>query len=340
MYICRYKGTMFRYSFSYIKFYFERISLFKIVNLLKLSIAYSVSVIIRKPIMWGKPAFLSIEPTNICNLHCPECPTGGGFSNVSKGYMSVDVVDALLPIIKLSVQHVNLFFQGEPFLNKELPEIIKKISHYSLVTISTNGHFISNENVSEIVNSGLFKIIVSVDGIDQEQYSRYRVGGDFQKVIDSIKLLKQAKGDKFFPIIEMQCLIFNYTETVKSEYLSLAQNLGVDSVQFKTAQFYNKEEALKYMPSDEYSRYVVENDKLKIKNKLRNRCWRMWSGSVITWNGDVVPCCFDKDKTFVLGNVLSTQLFEIWGHLIYRKFRAAIFRNRKKISMCNNCTEV
>lgn len=339
MYICRYKGTMFRHSFSYIKFYLERISPFKFVNLFKLSIGYFVSVIFRRPIMWGKPAFLSIEPTNICNLHCPECPTGGGFSSVSKGYLSFEVLNALIPSLRSSVMHVNLFFQGEPFLNKNLIEITEKISHNCLITISTNGHFITEENAYKIVNSGLFKIIVSVDGINQEQYSRYRVGGDFHKVINSIKLLKQAKGNKTFPIIEMQCLMFNYTETVKIEYLTLARSLGVDSVQFKTAQFYNKEEAFKYLPSEEYSRYVVDNDNLKIKNKLKNRCWKMWSGAVITWSGDVVPCCFDKDKTFNMGNILSTQLYVIWQHLLYRKFRAAILKNRKKISICNNCTE-
>jgi radical SAM protein with 4Fe4S-binding SPASM domain len=291
--------------------------------------------------MWGNPAFLSIEPTNICNLKCPECPTGGGFSNVKKGYATPELITKLLPSVKESILHINMFFQGEPFLNNSVLEYTRKLSPYTFITVSTNGHFITLKNAKEIIDAGFYKIIVSLDGINQEQYAKYRKGGDFNKVIDSVKLLVSAKKKckTAFPIIQLQCLLFNYTETIKDKFKSLAKELDVDTVVFKTAQFYNEDNAKAMLPSDSNSRYVIKNDKVEINHEVENRCWRMWNGAVITWNGDVVPCCFDKDKKFVHGNVFATQLFAVWKHPLYVNFRSKILLDRKGIEMCNNCSE-
>ena len=47
---------------------------------------------------------------------------------------------------------------------------------------------------------------------------------------------------------------------------------------------------------DKYSRYRKDkNGKMQIKSGLSNHCWRLWHANVITWDGLVVPCCFDKD---------------------------------------------
>ena len=291
--------------------------------------------------MWGKPAFLSIEPTNICNLKCPECPTGGGFSSVKKGYATPELIKSVLPSVKESILHINMFFQGEPFLNNSVIEYTKQLSPYTFITVSTNGHFITRKNAKEIIGAGFYKIIVSLDGINQEQYSKYRKGGDFNKVIDAVKVLVAAKKEHktAFPIIQLQCLLFNYTELIKDKFKSLAKELQVDSIVFKTAQFYNEENAKEMLPSEGNSRYVVKNDKVVINHEVANRCWRMWNGAVITWNGDVVPCCFDKDKKFVHGNIFSTQLFVVWKHPLYADFRSKILLNRKGIEMCNNCSE-
>jgi len=332
---------MFKYQFLKISFYLTRLRFRKIVNLLLLKISFRLSIIVKKPILWGTPAFLSIEPTNVCNLHCPECPTGGGFSNVNKGFASQALIDTILPSIKKSILHVNLFFQGEPFLNKSVVDYAKQMSPFTFITVSTNGHFITNENAKDVINAGFYKIIISLDGINQEQYSKYRKGGEFQKVIDAINSLVIAKEQlkSPFPIIEVQCLLFKHTESIKDQFESLAKKLKVDSLQFKTAQFYNEENAKELMPSIENSRYTVENDTIVINHKIKNRCWRLWSSTVITWNGDIVPCCFDKDKKYVQGNVFSTQLFDVWKHLTYQNFRKQILTQRKAIEMCNNCSE-
>jgi len=332
---------MFINLFPKLSFYFSRLSFKKVLNLMLIKTSFQLSAITKKHFLWGKPAFISIEPTNICNLKCPECPTGGGFSSINKGYATNEIISALIPNIKESVLHVNMFFQGEPFLNKSIVDFTKRISPFTFITVSTNGHFINEENAKDVISAGFYKIIVSLDGINQEQYEKYRKGGEFDKVIQAIKSLVSAKKElkTVFPIIELQCLLFKHTETDKPKFKDLAKTLKVDSIVFKTAQFYSEENAKEMMPTSENSRYSIENGSVKINHEVKNRCWRLWSGAVITWNGDVVPCCFDKDKKYVQGNVLSTQLFDVWRHPLYASFRAKILLNRKGIDICNNCSE-
>jgi radical SAM protein with 4Fe4S-binding SPASM domain len=121
----------------------------------------------------------------------------------------------------------------------------------------------------------------------------------------------------------------------------MAKELGVDEVGFKTAQIYDYENGSGLIPTlGEYSRYEKSSSgKWKIKNELLNHCWKLWHSCVITWDGTVVPCCFDKDAWHKMGD-LKTQTFDsLWNNEEYKKFRAAVLRSRSEIEMCRNCTE-
>jgi radical SAM protein with 4Fe4S-binding SPASM domain len=78
---------------------------------------------------------------------------------------------------------------------------------------------------------------------------------------------------------------------------------------------------------------------VKIKNKLKNHCFALWRTSVITWDGKVVPCCFDKDANFELGVLNGKTMKEIWLSEPYQNFRQGVLNNRKGLDMCTNCTE-
>ena len=84
---------------------------------------------------------------------------------------------------------------------------------------------------------------------------------------------------------------------------------------------------------------MEQNGKWSIKNPLDNHCWRMWSGAVITWDGKVVPCCFDKDAQHSMGDLHSHSFTEIWNNDQYKDFRASILRSRSEVEMCKNCSE-
>jgi radical SAM protein with 4Fe4S-binding SPASM domain len=125
------------------------------------------------------------------------------------------------------------------------------------------------------------------------------------------------------------------------EVEKLAKELGVDEVAFKTAQIYDYENGSELIPENgRYSRYEqTKSGKWAIKNPLLNHCWKLWHSCVITWDGDVVPCCFDKDSEYRMGNLAKAKFRDVWGSEGYRNFRSAVLRSRSEIEMCKNCTE-
>ena len=124
------------------------------------------------------------------------------------------------------------------------------------------------------------------------------------------------------------------------EVRKYCDEVGVDKLVFKTMQISSYDNALKFLPNNpKFRRYNVKDGKFSIKNKLKNHCFALWRTSVITWDGKVVPCCFDKDAEFTLGILNGERFSDIWISSPYQEFRASVLKDRKQNSMCTNCTE-
>jgi radical SAM protein with 4Fe4S-binding SPASM domain len=239
---------------------------------------------------------------------------------------------------------LTFYFQGEPYLNPHFLEMVKYASAKKIYTsTSTNAHYLSKDQAQKTVESGLDRLIISIDGTTQETYEQYRIGGILQKVIEGTKNIveaKQAMKSKT-PHIVFQYLVVKPNEHQLPDVEQLAAELGVDEVVFKTAQVYDFKHGNPLIPLNEaYSRYKKQADgTYRIKNKLLNQCWRMWSGCVVTWDGKVVPCCFDKDAKYQLGNLKLQSFHELWNSEKYQGFRQSVLRSRDEIDICKNCSE-
>ncbi|MGM0407213.1 MAG: radical SAM/SPASM domain-containing protein [Bacteroidota bacterium] len=318
------------------------ITLQKLIHAIKIYIGYVISMTIKKTVVLGKPASLTIEPTNICNLQCPECPTGNNSSTRAKGHMDfaeyTQIIDQLSPYL---LYHM-LYFQGEPFLNPDFFKMLKYAHDKKIYTCtSTNGHFLTPENATKIIKSGLNKIIISVDGTDQNVYEEYRKGGDLKKVITGIKTLSDLKKQYHSksPKIVIQFLVFRFNQHQIKVIKKTGKEAGANRIEIKSAQIEQFEQKQELIPTlSQYSRYKILRDRIIIKNKLKNRCFRLWSTMVITWDGDIIPCCFDKDASYKMGNIKNKDLISIWFSEPFNRFRKKILHKRKTIEMCRNCT--
>lgn len=319
------------------------LSFSKIINLCKLYASYRLSILLKKNIHSGCPAFLSLEPTNHCNLKCPQCPSGTDTMNRPRGLMSMDTFYKCIKELKKSVIFVNLYFQGEPFINNEFYNMVSFANRHRIYTsTSTNLHCLTPGNATRTVNCGLKRVIVSIDGFNQETYASYRKNGSFAKAMEGLRNLKQAKEavKSPYPYIVAQCLILKTTELHLKKIEKMLYNAGADKVEFKTAQFYDFKKGNELMPTVGKGRYMLgEHNEFEIKSKLPNKCWRMWNSAVVTWNGGIVPCCYDKSGTFKMGNINNSSFVDIWNADLYNSFRLSILESRKKIDICKNCTE-
>jgi radical SAM protein with 4Fe4S-binding SPASM domain len=250
----------------------------------------------------------------------------------------------MLEQVKSSVFYVNYYFQGEPFLHPQFLDLIREAKLAKMYTAtSTNAHFIDKAKALEIIDSGLDRLIISVDGITQATYEQYRVNGSLSKVLEASAFLVEAKKERksATPFLIFQFLAVKPNEAEIPAVFTLAKEIGIDEVRIKTAQLYNFKNGNSLMPEqEEYARYAKQSDgTYKLKGRQGNHCWRMWSGSVLTWDGKVVPCCFDKDASHVLGNVTDLHFRGIWKSKEYQRFRYAVLVNRQEIDICKNCSE-
>jgi radical SAM protein with 4Fe4S-binding SPASM domain len=313
------------------------------INAVKVLSSFTVARLIRKPVVWGMPISYSIEPTNHCNLKCPECPSGLGSLTRPLGLLNPDDFKKLINDISSTGFYVQLFFQGEPFINKNLAGMINYARKKNMyVSISTNGHFINEENVDTVLKNAPDKLIYSIDGLDEESYQNYRIGGTFEQADAGLRALlnKKKELNQKHPYVELQFIVMKQNEHQLDEVLKYGKDVGVDKVVFKTMQISSYENALKFLPSNKkYRRYIIDNGSFRIKGKIKNHCFALWRTSVITWDGKVVPCCFDKDAEYELGLTNGKSFKDVWHSDEYNNFRARILGDRKSISMCTNCTE-
>jgi radical SAM protein with 4Fe4S-binding SPASM domain len=324
--------------------FLSKLTFRKILNAILVYKSYFISGIFKSPVHWGMPVSASVEATTNCNLHCPECPSG--LRKFSRPTGTIDLLNFEKYIDQMSkhLTYLMIYFQGEPYLNKQFFELVKYAGSKKIYTAtSTNGHFLDDENARKTIESGLDRLIISLDGTDQESYAAYRAGGDFEKVISGIKNVvewKKKLGSKK-PYIIVQFLVLSSNGHLLSEIAALSKDLGVDELQLKTAQFYDFKNGNALMPANaKHSRYKINADgTFSLGKKLRNHCLRMWQSLVITWDGRVVPCCFDKDASHQLGDLNKSSLKEIWKGKDYKVFRKTVLNNRKNIDICCNCTE-
>jgi radical SAM protein with 4Fe4S-binding SPASM domain len=258
--------------------------------------------------------------------------------------LNKDFFRSTIDAIHRELLYLIFYFQGEPYLNPDFLEMVKYASDHKIYTAtSTNAHYLTPENARRTIASGLDRLIISIDGTTQEVYEQYRVGGKLEKVLQGtqniITAKKESKSNK--PFVIFQFLVVRPNEHQIEDVKKLAREIGVDEVRFKTAQVYDYENGNPLIPTiQKYSRYKqLPDGTYTIKNKLLDHCWKLWHSCVITWNGMVVPCCFDKDAQYRLGDLQRESFQSIWYNTAYHKFRTQILKGRKHIDICANCSE-
>lgn len=321
-----------------------KLSFGKVLNFFRLFLGFHYSRLIHRPVRSGLPFFVSIEPTTSCNLRCPQCPSGLREFTRPTGMLQNDFFENTILQLKKHVHSLTFYFQGEPYLNPAFLNMVAIANQHRIYTItSTNAHYMNEENAKQTVLSKLDKLIISVDGITQEVYEQYRIGGQLSKVMEGTReILKQKKLLKAkHPHVVWQFVVFKSNQHQVEAVRKLGKEMGVDEVKIKTAQIYDFENSHDLIPDmDHLSRYKKdEKGQYRIKNPLLNQCWRMWQGCVITWDGSVVPCCFDKDAKHRLGSLKQTPFPTIWYSDAYMQFRKAVLTGRNQIDICNNCSE-
>lgn len=315
----------------------------RLANLLAGQAAYLLSLLAKKPFVWGLPAGISIEPASVCNLSCPHCPAGTGKISRANAVIEPEVFRNIIDQVAPYTWYLMLYFQGEPLLHSDFYGLVSYAAKRRMYTVTaTNGQLVTAGVAQKIIDSGLNELIISVDGTSQETYSAYRIGGELEILKEGIRQLVKRKKEqrRYYPRIIIQFIVFRHNQHQVMEIRKMARELGANGVRLKSAHLYPVAGAGNLLPDEEkFRRYIITPDgNLLMKRQLLNRCGRIWHTAVVTSDGDLVPCCFDKEASVKIGSLKERSVKELWQSSAFMSFRQEILKERIAIDICNNCT--
>ena len=287
----------------------------------------------RKVTLTSYPLVLFVEPTNTCNLRCPLCPTGRREYGRPPGFMALGEFKKIIDELGDYLYEVNLFNWGEPLLNKEILAMVDYAHKHNISTcINTNATMLTEDVIKGLIQQKLDHLILSIDGLSPETYSKYRIGGDFGQVIENVRRLTYWKKKLSSPLcVEWQFLIFKHNQHEVGRVAEFAKGLGVDIVTIMNAN-----------GSPEWVLEGTERGKYYSETTTGRVCSDLWGVIIINPDGGVSPCCFTHKKEDDFGNFFTEglSLHHIWNNIKFRQARS-IFAKARSASdvdvVCNTC---
>jgi radical SAM protein with 4Fe4S-binding SPASM domain len=290
----------------------------------------------------GRPINITIEPTNSCNLACPVCETGS--ATLGRLNRSMPLIEFREIIGKISA-HTNtlmLYFMGEPFLNPDIYQMIRcaKEAGIPWVTTCTNGEVIDPQ---QLVSSGIDEVNFQIGGMSQGTHGNYRVNGNLELVLTNLREMVRLKRDCHAPLrIVCGMILMRHNEHEVKIFEKVMAQIGIDEAVVVDPCVRTIEQAKRYLPRDQrhwyYDPVAFAAGILRPRFVPQNRCPWIYYSLVIQANGDVVPCCRDASGKFVMGNLLTQGLDEIWNGERFKKFRSMLLADQPGVSICNLCS--
>jgi radical SAM protein with 4Fe4S-binding SPASM domain len=266
------------------------------------------------------PQSLMLEPTRRCNLRCPLCITGRG-EVVRAPDLSAAQFRMILDQFEGGCRSIVFHNYGEPLLNRELPDMIAyaKAQGSEFTTLSTNATLLDDWWCEKLATCGLDEIVVAVDGLTQETYERYRVGGKLSKVTAGIRRLVNRVRERGSALqVMMQFIVFKHNEHEVDRVFDYGADLGVHRVTIKISGSASR--TAEFRPSNKA--YLAVNRSAARSGPL---CDWVFKTLVVNTDGEVMPCCWAGHKSqYSMGNVYRQPVAEIWNSERYRELRRAV----------------
>lgn len=304
---------------------------------------------LRRTVLRSMPFYYFVDPCNVCNLRCPLCPTGNYTLDKHQGMMTFEMYKGIIDRIKDYALTVGVYNLGEPFLNKRVFDMIEYTQANNIGTnLSSNFNWPVPVDVKDIVRCGLEYITVSLDGLSQETYEKYRVKGDINEVIDNLKALVAAKKAlrSRTPVIEWQFIVFKHNEHELPRVKELADAWGVDRLRIVPPTIPPEmvdDDAVReeWMPMDKVFR---EHDPALARQRgyiLDQACFYLYRTMRIDPDGSIAPCCYARDRSHNYANINDGDLRDIWNNQYYVSSRQLFARkplpaDRVK-TFCDEC---
>ena len=282
------------------------------------------------------PTKIRLDISTVCQLHCPSCymrkfpekvKNGCGIGHLKfkdfKNFIDLNP----------NIKELELSNSGEIFLNPDFIKIIEYAHSKNIKQTANNGvnlNYLTDEQAEALVKYQFNRIIVSLDGGSQETYGKYRIGGNYETVIENIKKIVRYKRQyrSFLPIISWKYIVFGHNEKDIPNAKKQAGELEVNEISFRAAwnddfplqdfDFVKKETGIE--PINSFTNTIEQLKDYKACKISWFPCMFLWSSPQINWDGQLLGCCECYDRNFGR-NALHQRLIDTLNSpkLIYAK---------------------
>jgi radical SAM protein with 4Fe4S-binding SPASM domain len=330
-----------------IPYRFKGVALKKMLN----ACLVETSLYFKPSYPWGMPTHLQVEPSTRCNLRCTLCPVPRGLKR-PQGLMDPEIFRKIIDQTGDFIFTLLLWDWGEPFLNPAIFEMIDYARQKDLrIACSTNGHlFADPAHAERVVGTKLDTLIFAVDGLTQQSYALYRQGGSLDRVFLGIRnvVSQKRKMGSTTPLVNFRFIVMRQNEHEIPLLRQTCRDLGVDVLTLKTlnhclrdpypdqARVDREEEML---PREaRYRRFRSSGSGAGAIRRKHNPCKQFWNNPCLHWDGSVVPCTFDPEDRFKLGDLKRQSFREVWYGENYRALRREFRQNWGKMELCGECS--
>ncbi len=285
------------------------------------------------------PSIIIIDVTNLCNLRCPVCPVTFAMTR-PRNLMKMDVFRAIIDDFRDIDAKPEIYFNfsGEPTLNANLPDFIAYATKHGHKTfLSTNATKLDETMCERLIEAGLGRVNLCMDGFSKEAQETYRVRSDFDKVKANIELFLDTRKrlGSATPECVLQTLLTAYSEDQVDDMAAWANGAGFDKVRFKTFSIgsYTSEEEKR-----EHSHFLPTKTEYKRHGEgiAQPTCMTPTFQTVVFWNGDLGLCCIDYDQMVKLPNVLDKGFIN--AYLSDEAVAARHAGHLKQFDICQGCS--
>lgn len=282
----------------------------KILNILKNKKEFRQT----KTTLKSYPYKYTFDPGNICNLRCPGCHTGIKHQEmITPSFMKLNDFKLMFNKVKDYSLSIALYNWGEPFLNKQLFEMISHANENKVgTTLHSNFNHFNQKMADEVIKSKLTHIYLSIDGASQELYSQYRVKGNLEKVIENVKMMVETKkrAKTKLPFITWKFLNFPFNTSEIQKANEISKKIGVNNFEV----FYGAIAQVR----DIYDQAQEFKDNPKLLDNIKTNCSSLWSSIYLGPDGTVFPCSLSFRESESFGNLLDSDFEKVWNNEKYQ----------------------
>lgn len=291
------------------------------------------------------PYLLYVDPSSACNFHCNFCPTGHkeliNGAGYRRGTLSLELFQKLIDDLKefdqpLKVMRMNKI--GEPLLNRNLAEMIsiaKQSGRIEYIDLATNASFFSQELLAGLVDAGLDRLNISLEGMNAEQYRKTAlVDFDFDNLVNQVRSFYPNRGDCEVTIkIPSSCIEEAQRDLFFNTFGDYCDRIFIEDISPIWPNF-DVEEHAEIKLSQETSQY---GQQLKEKDV----CTYIFYSMVINSDGTVSACCPDWSQSLVIGDLSKQSLKSIWNSdALFNLRKEHLMRRRKDNPVCSGCGHI